>query len=52
MSNGQTIISNHAYAFKSYNPETKEIIIANPWANSEDIIIPLEIAEKFMRITN
>ena len=52
MSNGQTIMSNHAYAFKSYNPETKEIIIANPWTNSEDIIIPLEIAEKFMRITN
>lgn len=51
LSNGIKLLENHAYAFKSYNPETKEVTIANPHKNNEDIVIPYDIAEKYLSIS-
>jgi hypothetical protein len=51
LSNGQRIIIGHAYIFRSYNPETKELIISDPNRAYEDIVINKEIAEKFLRIS-
>ena len=51
LSNGQKIIIGHAYIFRSYNPETKELIISDPNRAYEDIVINKDIAEKFLRIS-
>lgn len=47
LSNGQIIEIAHAYTLKSYNKETKEVTIVNPWANNEDIVLPYDIFENF-----
>lgn len=47
LSNGQTIIANHAYQVKSYDESTKEVIIVNPWSNYEDIILPYDLYEHY-----
>jgi hypothetical protein len=41
----------HAYIFRSYKPETKELIISDPNRAYEDIVINKDIAEKFLRIS-
>ena len=51
LSNGVSIIEDHAFSLKNYNPQTKELTIANPHKNNEDIIIPLDIAEKYFEIS-
>lgn len=49
---GQDVmIEGHAHSLKGYNPETKIVTIANPYASNEDIEIPLDIAEKFLAIS-
>lgn len=51
LSNGLTVSENHAYALKSYNPDTKEVTIADPHQNNEDIVLPYDIAEKYLSIS-
>ena len=51
LSNGQKIIIGHAYIFRSYNPETEELIISDTNFAYEDIVINKDIAEKFLRIS-
>ncbi|MBR1776800.1 hypothetical protein IJ750_07000 [bacterium] len=51
LSNGQIIKSAHAYILKAYNSETREITIADPEMSYADINVPIEIAEKFMRVS-
>ncbi|MBR6098711.1 hypothetical protein IKP85_03085 [bacterium] len=51
LSNGYSIIEDHAYSLKAYDPVKKELTLVNPHNSNEDIIIPLEIAQKFFDIS-
>ena len=44
---GTIIYGQHAYAVKSYNPETKEVILSNPLENSTEIVVPYEALKLF-----
>lgn len=44
---GTLIYGKHAYAVKSYNPETKELVLSNPAENSTDIVVPFEALKLF-----
>ena len=51
LSNGCTIMENHAYTLKGYDPATKELILANPYKSNEDIRVGIEIAEQLLEIS-
>lgn len=44
---GTLIYGKHAYAVKSYNPETKKVVLSNPTENSTDIVVPFEALKLF-----
>ena len=51
LSDGNSIIEDHAYTLKGYDPDKKELTLANPHNSNEDIKIPLEIATQFFDIS-
>ena len=51
LSNGVSVIENHALSIVDYNPETKTVMLANPNYNSASVPIPLAIMEKFFEIS-
>lgn len=51
LSNGYSLIENHAYTLKSYDPDKKELVLANPYASNEAIRIPLDVAVQFFDIS-
>ena len=52
MSNGEHLINEHAYIFRSYDPETKILTVSDTHKPNEDMLLPLEIAKKFFLISN
>jgi hypothetical protein len=51
LSNGVSVIENHALSIVDYNPETKMVMLSNPNSNSASIQIPLAILERFFEIS-
>lgn len=51
LSDGNSIIEDHAYSLKDYDPDKKELTLANPHNSNEDIKIPLDIATQFFDIS-
>lgn len=51
LSNGVSVIENHALSIVDYNPETKMVMLSNPNSNSATIQIPLAILERFFEIS-